>query len=101
MVYATLSFICSLHHFLLSLNTHSLYCVVRAPVPVGCCHTLPPSPSSTNTFTTLPLLCLKLKAAILQVTCEFCKETYKFEREEVMEEATDVEAAPLGLMREL
>lgn len=35
------------------------------------------------------------------MTCEFCKETYKFERDEVMEQATDVEAAPLGIIKEL
>jgi hypothetical protein len=35
------------------------------------------------------------------VTCEFCKETYNFEREEVLEETTAVVAAPLGLIKEL
>lgn len=37
----------------------------------------------------------------IEVTCEFCKETYKFEREEVMEDAADVPAAPLGVIKEL
>jgi len=42
-----------------------------------------------------------MHTAWLQVTCEFCKETYKFEREEVMEDAADVPAAPLGVIKEL